>query len=53
MQPRHVPWIRTQTGKRCFETRRLASDELIANARLAEAMPLWEFIVDGATVFSD
>ncbi|HME03230.1 MAG TPA: DsrE family protein [Solirubrobacteraceae bacterium] len=36
----------------CFEGRKLASDELIANARLAGATPLWEFIGDGATVFS-
>jgi len=36
----------------CFEARRLDSDELIANARLAGATPLWEFIGDSATVFS-
>jgi predicted peroxiredoxin len=36
----------------CFEARKLDSDELLANARLAGATPLWEFIVDGATVFS-
>ncbi len=36
----------------CFEARKLASDELIANARLAGATPLWEFIGDDATVFS-
>jgi predicted peroxiredoxin len=36
----------------CFEARKLDSDELIANARLAGATPLWEFIGDGATVFS-
>lgn len=36
----------------CFEARKLNSDELIANAKLAGATPLWEFIGDGATVFS-
>jgi len=36
----------------CFEARKLDSDGLIANAKLAGATPLWEFIGDGATVFS-
>jgi predicted peroxiredoxin len=36
----------------CFEARKLNSDGLIANATLAGATPLWEFIGDGATVFS-
>jgi predicted peroxiredoxin len=36
----------------CFDARKLASDELIATARLAGATPLWEFVGDGATVFS-
>jgi predicted peroxiredoxin len=36
----------------CFEARKLNSDGLIANAKLAGATPLWEFIGDGATVFS-
>ena len=36
----------------CFEARKLNSDELIANAKLAGATPLWDFIGDGATVFS-
>ena len=36
----------------CFEARKLDSGGLIANAKLAGATPLWEFIGDGATVFS-
>jgi predicted peroxiredoxin len=36
----------------CFEARKLNSDGLIANAKLAGATPLWEFIGNGATVFS-
>jgi predicted peroxiredoxin len=36
----------------CFEARKLNSDGLVANAKLAGATPLWEFIGDGATVFS-
>lgn len=37
----------------CFSARKLNDDELVANARLAGATPLWEWIggVD-ATVFS-
>jgi predicted peroxiredoxin len=36
----------------CFEARKLDSNALVANAKLAGATPLWEFIGDGATVFS-
>lgn len=36
----------------CFTARGLAEDELLANATLAGATPLWEWIGDGATVFS-
>ncbi len=36
----------------CFNARNLAEDDLIANARLAGATPLWEWIGEGATVFS-
>ena len=36
----------------CFEARKLDSNALVANATLAGATPLWEFIGDGATVFS-
>lgn len=36
----------------CFEARKLDSDQLVANAKLAGATPLWEYIDDGATVFS-
>jgi predicted peroxiredoxin len=36
----------------CFEARKLDSDALVANATLAGATSLWEFIGDGATVFS-
>jgi predicted peroxiredoxin len=36
----------------CFEARKLDSDALVANATLAGATPLWEFIGEGATVFS-
>lgn len=37
----------------CFDARRLDPDRLVANARLAGATPLWEFIGDeAATVFS-
>lgn len=36
----------------CFEARNLDGDWLVANAKLAGATPLWEFIGDGATVFS-
>ena len=36
----------------CFNARKLDEGELVANARLAGATPLWEWIGDGATVFS-
>jgi predicted peroxiredoxin len=36
----------------CFEARKLDSNALAANAKLAGATPLWDFIGDGATVFS-
>jgi predicted peroxiredoxin len=36
----------------CFEARKLDGDALVANAKLAGATPLWDFIDDGATVFS-
>ena len=36
----------------CFNARNLDEGELVANARLAGATPLWEWIGDGATVFS-
>src|SRR5262249_53726288 len=35
-----------------FTARKLAEGGLVANARLAGATPLWEWIGDGATVFS-
>jgi predicted peroxiredoxin len=37
----------------CFNARKLDQDELVANAQLGGATPLWEWIGDdGATVFS-
>ena len=36
----------------CFSARGLDESALVANARLAGATPLWEWIGDGATVFS-
>ena len=36
----------------CFNARALDESALVANARLAGATPLWEWIGDGATVFS-
>jgi predicted peroxiredoxin len=36
----------------CFDARRLDHDRLVPNARIAGATPLWEFVGDGATVFS-
>jgi predicted peroxiredoxin len=36
----------------CFNARRLDEQALVANARLAGATPLWQFIGEGATVFS-
>jgi predicted peroxiredoxin len=36
----------------CFNTKKLDEGALVANAKLAGATPLWEWIGDGATVFS-
>jgi predicted peroxiredoxin len=36
----------------CFNARQLDEGGLVGNAKLAGATPLWEFVGDGATVFS-
>jgi predicted peroxiredoxin len=36
----------------CFNSRKLDESGLVANARLAGATPLWEWVGEGATVFS-
>src|ERR671939_1465875 len=36
----------------CFNSRKLDEAALVRNARLAGATPLWEWIGEGATVFS-
>jgi predicted peroxiredoxin len=36
----------------CFNTRKLSEDDLVPNARLTGATPMWEWVGDGATVFS-
>jgi len=36
----------------CFRARKLDEASLVPNARLAGATPLWQFVGDGATVFS-
>lgn len=36
----------------CFSARKLDESQLVANARMGGATPLWEWIGDGATVFS-
>jgi predicted peroxiredoxin len=36
----------------CFNARSLDEGGLVGNARLAGATPLWEWVGDGATVFS-
>ena len=36
----------------CFTAKKLDEGELVGNARLAGATPLWEWIGEGATVFS-
>ena len=36
----------------CFNARKLSEDDLRPNARLVGATPLWEWIGDGAMVFS-
>jgi predicted peroxiredoxin len=36
----------------CFNARKLDESQLVPNARLGGATPLWEWIGDGATVFN-
>ncbi|MBW3593881.1 MAG: DsrE family protein [Actinobacteria bacterium] len=36
----------------CFNSRKLDEGQLVGNAKLGGATPLWEWIGDGATVFS-
>jgi predicted peroxiredoxin len=36
----------------CFNTRKLDDGNLVANAKLGGATPLWEWVGEGATVFS-
>ncbi len=36
----------------CFNSRKQDETKLVANARLAGATPLWEWIGEGSTVFS-
>ena len=36
----------------CFNTKKLDESQLVQNARLAGATPLWEWIGESATVFS-
>jgi len=36
----------------CFNSRGLEGAEIVAHARIAGATPLWDWIGDGATVFS-
>jgi predicted peroxiredoxin len=36
----------------CFNARKLSEEELIDNAQLGGATPLWQWIDEGATVFS-
>ena len=36
----------------CFTARKLDETQIVGNAKLAGATPLWEWIGDGATVFS-
>jgi predicted peroxiredoxin len=36
----------------CFNARKLDETALVGNARIAGATPLWEWIGEGATVFS-
>jgi predicted peroxiredoxin len=36
----------------CFRARGMEEAQLVGNARLAGATPLWEWIADSATVFS-
>lgn len=36
----------------CFDARKLDPEAIVPNARIAGATPLWEFVGEGATVFS-
>jgi predicted peroxiredoxin len=36
----------------CFNARKLREEDLVENARLGGATPLWEWVGEGATVFS-
>lgn len=36
----------------CFNSKKLASDNLIAGAEIQGTIPMWEWIGDGATTFS-
>ncbi len=36
----------------CFDSKKLDSGSLIANAEIAGTVPMWEWIGDGATTFS-
>jgi predicted peroxiredoxin len=36
----------------CFDARKLDKDALVGNAELGGATPLWNWVGDGATVFS-
>jgi predicted peroxiredoxin len=36
----------------CFNARKLDESQLVGNAKLAGATPLWQWIGEGATVFS-
>jgi predicted peroxiredoxin len=36
----------------CFNARRLVENDLVGNAQLGGATPLWQWIGEGATVFS-
>ena len=36
----------------CFSARKLEESQLVGNARLGGATPLWQWIGEGATVFS-
>lgn len=36
----------------CFHTRNLEEGRLVQNSKIAGAKPMWEWIGDGATVFS-
>lgn len=36
----------------CFNARKLDDNQLVANSQLGGATPLWQWVGDGATVFS-